>query len=485
MNSPVPSSRHGSDAGKVAQLTARSAPGHLLRERVGAAAFLLPYFVATASTAPLTRHNIPTRFLEYAVLSILMIGALAAPTPRRRSRGFVGVSLLVLLVAVYAVARGHPRYGTTEQYLAAGLAFTVIYGFTILYARNLFSLNAFCETFWRFSVASLWIALLSYVSHKAFGDYYLVSVRLDTGIGRLQGFLSEPSAWAPVLTAMILLSIRRRSYGYLLLSLLGVVLTQSPTTFITAAITVPTYYVVISKWRRGKPVAIGLLVGSALAVIGFVRTADPSRYLESSNPIAHTIGRTLSGISNVTSGGAVGENARFSYLQTVLADIRGSGRTWLGFGPDASSVFFPAKYPLFTGLRPIGPASIWNRAWFEFGLIGMLFLIGVMVLAIVRSYKYPTLAAILLPFILSSCINEAGGHQLNKIVELAILLLAFGWLKPSENATGVAPSRTATRIVPPSRAIRGSEFEGAAARLPTGRPRYRSAPANQAVVRSS
>ena len=401
---------------------------NLTRARLASFAFLLPYFVSTVTTAPLKVIDIPTRFLEYAILAVLIIEKIVSSKSSSRRGGFALASFFAILVCIYALFRAQPVYGTSNQYLAAGLAFVVIYGFGAVYAGNLFEPRVFVDVFWKLSIASLWIALTAFAFSKVFGGFLLVSVKLDTGIGRMQGLLSEPSAWAPVLAAILLLSIRRRSWFNVALSILGVIVVQSPTVYITMIISLVGYYLITTAWRKGKPLALLLVASVSLLIAGLVRGIDTGQFLKSHNPIEHAIGRTLDGIANVTSGGTLGDNARFTYVQVVIGDIQANGWTWFGYGPNSSSVFFPAKYLDYSGLRPLGPASIWNRAWFEFGLVGMAVLLFGIVIAVLRSSKSPLLAAVLLPFVLSSCINGASGHQLYKLVELAILLFACNWI---------------------------------------------------------
>jgi hypothetical protein len=242
----------------------------------------------------------------------------------------------------------------------------------------------------------------------------------------MQGTVSEPSAWAPVIPIVLLLAVKHRSWLYVFLALVGVVLADSPTCFLVLAVTLPVYFALTSSWRWRIPLLVMLSVLIPLAAF-FVQSASPSNYLNSENPALIAVGRLLSGIRNVETGGQVGSNDRYSSTTVVITQTEQNGWLYTGAGPAADGTYFRAKYPA-TG--PIyGTNSLWVTALFDFG-VGGVFAIGLLMLAAIwRMRNDRTMAAILLPFFVASLVNSAEGPFLYVYVVLGVMLFAFGWIE--------------------------------------------------------
>ena len=97
---------------------------------------------------------------------------------------------------------------------------------------------------WQGATLALWIGVASCVASRLTG--HLLLVNLGNGESRMVGTLTEPSGWAPVLTLVLLLALRRQSWLYAGLVLAGLVLVDSPTCMLVMAVTVPLYYAITS-----------------------------------------------------------------------------------------------------------------------------------------------------------------------------------------------------------------------------------------------
>ena len=124
-------------------------------------------------------------------------------------------------------------------------------------------------------------------------------------------------------------ALRRRSRLYVLLALAGELLADSPTCFLVMAVTVPAYFVLVGKGRQRivSVVVLAILIPSAAI---FSARTDPAPWIASGNPAEIAVGRLVSGIRSVETGGQVGYNSRLVTTTIVVADARDGG--WMRTG---------------------------------------------------------------------------------------------------------------------------------------------------------
>jgi hypothetical protein len=377
-------------------------------------------------------------------------------------RIILSVAILVLIVSAYLVLTSWPdSFGSVRAYDIQAAYFLVTYLTVCVFASLFFEERSFGRVVWRAATATLWVGVLSYLLTRLAHHPFLVSE--SHGVMRMQGTLTEPSAWAPVIPLVMLMAIRRRSWLHLGLAVIGTALAASPTCLLVLIATVPLYYALTGTRSQRLAVAVGLAALIPVALL-FVITAQPGGYLNSHSSAEKTVGRLLAGIESVETGGRQGHNTRFASTKVVIAEVRANGWMVTGAGPAADITYFPAK---FRGA--FQPNALWVSVLFDFGVIGLVALGALMLAAVWRMRRYPQICAILLPFFVASLINSAEETFEYKFVALGIVLFAFGWVRPG--GTGVSPP---VALAPTSR-FRVRPDRGARTQPQSGSPRVKQA----------
>jgi hypothetical protein len=382
---------------------------------------------------------------------LLALAAGRAVTARRVQRVLIATMVFAAIFAVYSIIATPPAtFGTADGYLAHGVAFFATYSLIACYAGFLYDEELFVRWFIRVATASLVVAVAAYGAYQVSGSLFLVSHRGDTDVARIQGFLSEPSAWAPVVAATILVALRERRWWLFALACIGGLLTKSPIVMVVTAVSVAaTYGMRLRVSSRRFPIVVGvsLVLG---VLLGYGLAQEPESYMSSGNDVVAAFGRLSSGIRNVTSGGLEGKNLRADNMRITFDEVHSLGSSWTGVGPDAANEYFAAKYPDIDAAGHLGvrPNTIWLHALFDFGWWGAVAIVALTLVAIWRSRVYPVSAAVLLPFLVSSLINSASGVVLFAYCELAILLFAFGWIRDRLRVGEISAASVTARQVP-------------------------------------
>ena len=105
------------------------------------------------------------------------------------------------------------------------IIFIITYLDVGVFAALFFQARPFERVIWRAATMALWIGAASWLATLV--THHLILVSTSHGVIRMQGTLSEPSAWAPVIPIVALLAIRRRSPLYAALALAGTWLAAS------------------------------------------------------------------------------------------------------------------------------------------------------------------------------------------------------------------------------------------------------------------
>lgn len=330
---------------------------------------------------------------------------------------------LTFVICAYLTLRPWPPsvFGNAHSYDTKAVYFGITYLVVGTFAALFFQEQLFGRVIWRAATVALWAGVISDLASRL--THRLLLVSESHGMLRMQGALTEPSAWAPVITLVVLLAVRRRSPWYLALAAVGIALAASPTCILVLAAALPLYYVLTGTRRQRVTVAL-VLACFVPAAVFFVHAAKPRQYLNSHNAAEITAGRLLSGIENVDTDGRAGHNTRLASTRVVIAEARQNGWLLTGAGPAADDTFFPAKFP---SVVPLLPDALWVSVLFDFGVIGVAVLGVLMVIALWRMRRRPQMTAILLPFFVTSLVNSAEGSFEYGFVALGIMLFAFGW----------------------------------------------------------
>ena len=369
-------------------------------------------------------------YVEWAGLALLAFASFVLfrqPVPVRAIRRItLSAAVLVLVVCAYLVFGSWPSsFGTGHSYEVQAVYFVVTYLAVCTFAALFFEERVFERVIWRAVIVALWIGLLSWLVSRLTRHLMLVSE--SHGVLRMQGMLSEPSAWAPVISLVVLLALRRRSCWALGLAALATVLTASPTCVLVLAATVPLYYV-LTGTRRSRVVVVLVLAVSLPAAVLLVYAAGPSPYLDSHDTAENAVGRLLAGVEYATTDGRAGHNTRLADTRVVVSEAKANGWILAGAGPAADQTYFPARFPSGT----LRPNALWVSVLFDFGLIGLLLFGTLMAIAVWRMRHRPQMCAVLLPFFVAALINSAEGSFEYGFVALGIMLFAFGWAGTSQ-----------------------------------------------------
>jgi hypothetical protein len=344
---------------------------------------------------------------------------------RAVSRIALMATSLTLVVGAYLAFGSWPSsFGSAHSYDIQAALFVITYVTVSAFAVLFFEERSFERVVWRAATTELWVGVLSCLASRLTHNPILVS--MSHGALRMKGTLTEPSAWAPVISLIVLLALRRRSWLYLALAAIGLVLLASPICILVLMAAMFIYYS-LTGTRRHR---IGLLLTLAALIpttIFFMHAASPRHYLNSHNTAEVTVGRLLSGIESIQTDGQSGHNTRFSSTRVILAQARLNGWMLAGAGPATDSTYFPAKFPTRPHEEPLLPDALWVSVLFDFGLVGVSVLVILMLMASWRMRHYPAMSAIMIPFFVTALINSAEGSFEYAFVALGIMLYAFGW----------------------------------------------------------
>jgi hypothetical protein len=381
--------------------------------------FVLPFF-----TAGVAKEAAKIEIAGMAVLAVASVVVTQRMPPRPVERVYLVTAALVLVLIAYLAFGSWPsQFGTPRAYDVQALLFIATYAAVAVFAVLFFDEGVFGRVTWQAATAALWIAVACCLASRLTGHALLANPIYGTL--RMQGTLSEPSAWSAPLAVVLLLALRRRSWLYVTLALAGLWLADSPSCLLVIAVVLPLYVALASTWKH-RPLLLAMLVVIVPVGVFFVQQANPQPYLDSGNAAKVAAGRLLSGIRNVETGGQEGSNDHFASAPVVIADARDGGWLITGAGPAADVTWFPAKYPPAEG-PVILPNALWESVLFDYGEWGVVVLTVLLLTAAWRVRRFPEMAAVLLPFMVMSVTDSAEGSFGYVFTALAVMLFAFGW----------------------------------------------------------
>lgn len=397
---------------------------------VGAALFLSAFFFVDVSIGNISFYT-QTRPIEMVLLGLLMVAGIVAGRYRGRglSRMFITGSTTLITVALYWWFRqSSPAFGSPVSYLRSGFLYAIFVTLITGFAWFIYDEALFLDLFWRIGRFSLIVGLIGYVLTSSLG----VVVMTNTGYGtpRFQGFLSEPSAWGPVIPALLILALQRKSRWVVGLCIIAIVLSKSPTVLLSTAVAVPLFYLLrTGKGSTRKVVGLAAIAALGLWTFNWMQTADYKSMIVSKNAVEVSLGRLISGLQNVQTGGIKGYNSRYSGAQDTLDELHAANLTYTGLGPGSSDVYFIAKY------GDTKSYSFLLAVLFDFGILGLAALV-LAVLAALRRMRYNAAASVFVPFLVAGCINSAEGWETYKFDVLALVIFLTAAAKRTTGQTG-------------------------------------------------
>jgi len=365
-------------------------------ERLLAFFYLLPAFVVALSVdGELVRINL--NWLQAATSAALIVVAIR----QRRDVSWVfwTYGALLALHIPYAIAHLSPIVGYTSDYLEK---FLLLWGYlllTSLAAVILLGKRAAIEIFVALAAVSVMVGIVAFTLNRLTGS--TIAVHAYGDVIRMQALLTEPSAFAPLVPLLILFGLDLRRWILVLLGLVALVLTFSPTVFLTTVISLVAAGLVSPRTR--SLVSVALACGLSLLALAYL-TIDVTAIDESSSSIHFTVARLLQGIQSVTSLGDEGVNVRFQSLLEAWQFLEHNELLLTGYGLNSAAVVFLELYG-----TPMDNA-LWISVLTFYGVVGCAFFLLACAWTLIRlvQVRHPYLN-IYLSFLVASMLNSAQG----------------------------------------------------------------------------
>ena len=237
--------------------------------------------------------------------------------------------------------------------------------------------------------------------------FYFIGIGVDYSYGsvaRMQGFMSEPSAWGVIASIIVLYGILNRNIMMIILYIIVIILTASPMTIIISFFAMVVYFFVKIKIMARLLFLVPCLLLFAYAMHYFTNNTFD-------NPILH---RMSNGVIYIFTLGKEGYNPRFESLINMINFMVEKGGLYTGFGVHQSSFFESA-----TG--SISAFNIWMDLIFSFGVIGFLIYFFLSLFIVLRSYENNYLKVMLISTFSYTLFNSAQGITIQVLFFIMII----------------------------------------------------------------
>jgi hypothetical protein len=377
------------------------------------------------ATVDVTTHQFLTRarLIEMGILLLAVSGDLmAGKLSRRQFAHILAVFLFFSTVAaVWLLFIGTPPgLGSGSAYVAQAGVYVAYLTALVAYCVRYYRGEYFVRAFYNLGRIEISIALVSLVLSRA--THQILLVTPSRGI-RLQGTLSEPSAWAAVIAPMLILAWRRRAWLIVILTIAAGVGSESPTVIVGTGAALLIYWFLVGDRRIRKWYGVLLLTVALPLGVSWTQHANYEQMRASRNGMTVALGRAIAAThtigENLQQGPtAANENERLSTAAAVIDEVRGTSKFWTGWGLGASDKYFPAKYGV------IADHTLWLTVLFDFGVVaaGLLVIVGIRAMCKMRARPC---AAIFIPLIVYAFINSAGGWGSYQLPVIGIILFGF------------------------------------------------------------
>lgn len=380
---------------------------------------VLSYFVILIEVGERS-FVVPSRLIE-SVLLLAIVGMdfLSRVDEKMPRSPTTLVVVLGLILHSLLGLRGllEVRPGEATNFVLGTMSYVTYYAVIAVVAKRLVSMDYLTIVLRRSSRGFMLLALAGVVVSYLLDAAYLTNARPGP-IYRLQGLLSEPSAWAPVVAFLVIDSLRSRNWRWLAVCSAALVASQSPIVLVVVVISVSIFLLDRVQHPHLRVVAVAAAMCSTLGFAVAALAIDPDRLAGSSNPLFATVGRLLAGVQG-REDDALFVLERFRSTQVVLGELETSGQSFWGLGAGASHGYFSEEVGLKAGASLARANSAWVEVAFNFGYLGLLcFAIGVAVV-VYRMFGKRHSVMFLMPFVVASLMNSAGGTQLYQFLLIA------------------------------------------------------------------
>jgi hypothetical protein len=330
--------------------------------------------------------------------------------------------LIVLLIIIqgvhFFVYQLSPIAGSSFDYV---IKFIKALGFIVtifLYAQFFFDEAIFVKQFVAFTKFSIWVCIITLVAYYFFNSSFQLNINM--GYPRIQAFLSEPSALAPILTSFFMISFYKKDWLYCSLSILCIVISRSPTNYLTFLVSCA-IIISIKTYKNHKILVMFFFMILSFLIIKLATTdftEIAGTMFNSDVSSISALGRLISGVEDLKAGGDLNTNQRLLGLLTVTDIMNTHNLYYIGYGLNSSSVLFIVLYDDAKDLAL--PISI----LFWYGLPGLFLGYFFIVKALISlRIRYDSFYFIFLAFVVASLINSAQGLIMYQFVFLGVFLM--------------------------------------------------------------
>jgi hypothetical protein len=250
------------------------------------------------------------------------------------------------------------------EYIARDLALYI--SLVILYSLFFWSINFddYEEVIINFFKLYLVISLIFWISSYLTGVY--IAVDNSHSIPRAQGLLTEPSNLAHFVPALIIYFWIKSNYKWVLMAGLVILLSFSPTVYITLGCTL--LLMALLTINVGK---IKCLITLIVILFGlYINWDSVAPHVVSLGQIGKVIARIIEGFIFILEGGAMGANSRASLVFDGIEFMSDKGLWWSGTGFGSSNA---VAVKFNDGM--LFDANNWSSFVLWFGLPGLGFLL--------------------------------------------------------------------------------------------------------------
>lgn len=306
--------------------------------------------------------------------------------------------------------------GDVDLYLVAAVRLYVYLLFVCLHALTMRKSDGetFINCFLWLSRASVVVAAVSMLLYWVFDIPVLLNFYFAQGIVRPQAFLSEPSAFAPLIGCLLIFGWRRKKLLDIMLAITGMGLALSPITIIGGVGAFLVY--LLFYGARDIFVKCGVIMVLIVA-FAFINSLDCRTLVISGESMERTLGRVSCGIQVLydrelkSSLEGVFYNERLESTITSINFLQDNGLMETGAGLNSSSIFMPILY------GEVRENSLWLSVLLFYGIYGLLAVALLCIYALVKiSRVNQGMAAIFLTLLVSATINSAGGFYMYSLL---------------------------------------------------------------------
>lgn len=323
--------------------------------------------------------------------------------------------------------------GTISDYVEAAARLYFYLFFICLHALTMRQqdIDVFVQVFLQLSRLSIAIATACMFLYWMTGIPILLNFYFSEVIIRPQAFLSEPSAFAPLVGSLLVWGLLKKSRKDLLIALAGLLLALSPITIIGG---IGTFVLYVFLYKTRGTLVKGILVLFLLLAFLSISMTDCTSLVVSDNPIDKTLGRASCGVQVIYDRDLRAALNGIFYndrLESAIKAIEFLGETkamTTGMGLNSSSIFMPELY------GEVRENSIWLSILLFYGVVGVAAFGMVRMASMKRLTRARnTVAVIFVAFFVCSTINSAGGFYGYSVLLWCITFALSPMCRPRTN----------------------------------------------------